>query len=86
MISAISFQKAIKAQASAKQQVLAEMPEAIFALQSVDDYCIYFGVLALCKETSDQQIRNLKEKTRFALLGETNSGIYYSALFKMYLH
>lgn len=85
MITAKTFQKAIEAQGSAKQQLSSEMPNAVFSLMSVDEEFIYFAIAVGEKETNKQEIKDLKEKTRFLLIDEYVSNNCYCASFKMYL-
>lgn len=83
MIAAREFYKAQKAIESARQQTESEMPQAEFIFIGMNEFCIFFNVVAqLSLITTDAHIRNLKEKTRFALISE-EIGLIYRAKFFM---
>lgn len=76
MITAAKLQKAQKEIEEAEQVVKQEMPNAEFVFIGLDEGCIYFRVIARLNKVTPQQIRDIKEKTRFATLEESKNGIY----------
>ena len=82
MITAINYYKIDQAIEEAEDIVSDEMPRADFAFVGVDETHIYFNVACQLSKTSEKQIKDIKEKTRFEVV-EENTALVYCASFKM---
>jgi len=82
MITAINYYKIEQAIEEAEDIVSDEMPRAEFAFIGVDETHIYFNVACQLPETSEKQMKDIKEKTRFEVV-EENTILVYWASFRM---
>lgn len=84
MITAYQFGKIQKELARAERVAKEEMPKGQFVFVGVDATYIYFNVVARLSETNDQEIRDIKAKTRFEPLSETTDP-HYKGIFRMFV-
>ena len=85
MLTAFNFKKAHKAIESIEQQIQSEMPKGNFVLVGIDNEFVYFNVAAKPTEITEQEKRDLEEKTRFCLIAKRDNRLSYNAEFKMSL-
>lgn len=82
LISANVLENALKEKEVASVIVKKEAPNAYFVFKGIDKESIYFSVVAKKSQITEDEIRNLKEKTRFQTIEENNHPIY-TGYFKM---
>ena len=85
MITAESFKKAGAALQEAKRDTESWMPKAKLVFIGADNDYLFFNVVAKASSITEQQVRNLKEKTRFQTICVKSNGLLYQAEFKMNL-
>lgn len=85
MITAESFQKAQTTLIEAQGITKVEMPDAKLIFVGADNDYLFFNVIAKRSAVADQEIKNLKEKTRFETISEHDTHLIYRAEFKMNL-
>lgn len=74
MIPAATVEKALKTKDEAKRIAKSEMPSGEFVFQGMDEKYVYFRVAS--KKATKNEIRDIKEKTRFEAIVERESPIY----------
>ena len=73
-IDAYTIEKGMKNIEEAKRIAASEMPQAKFVFVGMDSKFIFFNVVA--RSATEDEIRDIKEKTRFYPLSENTRPIY----------
>jgi lipopolysaccharide export LptBFGC system permease protein LptF len=85
MITAESFQKAQRTLNEAQNIVDVEMPNAKVVFVGADNDYLFFNVIAKRSQVTDQQIKDIKEKTRFETITEHDTNLLWRSEFKINL-
>lgn len=83
MITAFELTQINKTIKIAEEVQAIEMPMAKFILVGVDSCKVYFRVSCKLKNTSEAEIKNMTEKTRFHPIEENIIGAYYLGEFSI---
>ena len=81
-VEAFYYEKIGKNIDEAKRIAKCEMPNSIFFFKGFDEQFIYFSIACRLRDTNEQQMEDIKAKTRFIII-EENKEIVYSGEFKM---